>query len=74
MTMTFDKIKFQPLFATIRNQGVPESYVQLLVALYEEQKGSVNGSTFFNIERGVKQGDVLSSMLFNAGLEATFRG
>ena len=25
------------------------------------------------IQRGVKQGDVLSSMLFNAGLESAFR-
>ena len=69
----FDRIKFRPLFVALREQGVPEAYVQLLAALYEKQKGSVNGSDFFDILRGVKQGDVLSSMLFNAGLEAAFR-
>ena len=69
----FDTIKFLPLFAALRRQGVPEAYVQLLGALYEKQKGSVNGSFYFDILRGVKQGDVLSSMLFNAGLEASFR-
>ena len=68
----FDTIKFIPLFTPLRKQGVPEAYVQLLAALYEKQKGLVNGSSFFNILRGVKQGDVLSSMLFNAGLEAAF--
>ena len=30
-------------------------------------------SPLFAIQRGVKQGDVLSSMLFNAGLESAFR-
>ena len=33
----------------------------------------MNGSYLFPILRGVKQGDVLSSMLFNAGLESAFR-
>ena len=69
----FDTIKFLPLFAALRRQGVPEAYVQLLGALYEKLKGTVNGSSFFDILRGVKQGDVLSSMLFNAGLQEAFR-
>ena len=69
----FDKIKFAPLFAALRQQEVPEPYIHLLSALYEDQKGCVNGSYLFAIERGVKQGDVLSSMLFNAGLESAFR-
>ena len=69
----FDTIKFLPLFVALRRQGVPEAYVQLLSALYEKQIGTVNGSSPFNILRGVKQGDVLSSMLFNAGLEEAFR-
>ena len=69
----FDTIKFLPLFAALRRQGVPEAYVQLLSALYEKQIGTVNGSSPFNILRGAKQGDVLSSMLFNAGLEEAFR-
>jgi hypothetical protein len=55
----FDTIKFLQLFGALRRQGVPEAYVQLLSALYEKQKGTVNGSSFFDILRGVKQGDVL---------------
>ena len=56
----FDTIKFTPLFTTLRSQGVPEAYVQLLATLYEKQKRSVNGNNLFDILRGVKQGDVLS--------------
>ena len=48
----FDTIKFIPLFTALRKRGVPEAYVQLLAALYEKQKGSVNGSSFFDILRG----------------------
>ena len=33
----------------------------------------MNGSFLFAIQRVVKQGDVLSSMLFNVGLESAFR-
>ena len=60
----FDRVKFGPLFVALRDQEVPEAYIQLLSALYEKQQGCVDGSRKFPIERGVKQGDVLSSMLF----------
>ena len=69
----FDRIEYVPLFEALRDQGGPEPYVQLLMALYQDQKGIVNGSVFLEILRGVKQGDVLSPMLFNAGLQQTFR-
>ena len=69
----FDRINFHPLFNALREQKVPLAYIQLLSALYEKQQGCVNGSYLFAIERGVKQGDVLSTMFFNAGLESAFR-
>ena len=37
------------------------------------QHGSVNGSRKFQILRGVKQGHILSPLLFNAGLEEAVR-
>ena len=59
-------------FEVIRQQGVPESYMSLFACLYSNQYGSVNGSNKFAINRGVKQGDAISAMLFNAGLEIAF--
>ena len=40
--------------------------------LYKNQKGSIDGNQFFDIRRGVKQGDTLSAMLFNAAIEQAF--
>ena len=73
MRKAFDRIEFVPLFHALREQGVPESHIALLTSLYTNQVGSVNGSQYFKINRGVKQGDVISAMLFNAGLECAFR-
>jgi len=65
----FDRIEYPALFEALRQQGIEEHYIALLAAMYSEQTGRVLGSTPFNIERGVKQGDVISPMLFSAGLE-----
>jgi hypothetical protein len=51
---------------------VDRQYVRLLAALYENRCGHVCGAALskaFKIERGTKQGDPLSSILFNAALE-----
>ena len=69
----FDRILHDPLFDALLAQCVLEGYVQLLAALYSNQQGFVNGSRGFGIYRGVKQGDVISPLLFNAGIEAAFR-
>ena len=50
----FDRTQFGPLFVALRDQGVPEAYVQLLGLLYTNQKGIVNGTAFFDILRGVE--------------------
>ena len=44
----------------------------LLLDMYWDQTGSANDSREFPISRGVKQGDTLSSLLFNAVIEAVF--
>ncbi|CAK0879144.1 unnamed protein product [Prorocentrum cordatum] len=41
----------------------------LLAKLYSGQTGAVSGAQPFRTKRGVKQGDVISPMLFNDGLE-----
>ena len=72
MRKAFDRIEFRPLFDALEYQGVPSSYIHLLKALYSRQHGIINDSHKFPIQRGVKQGDVLSSILFNSGLELAF--
>ena len=69
----FDRISHRALFQSLREQNVPESYIQLLGLLYQNQTGCVNSSKAFPILRGVKQGDIISPMLFNAGIEKAFR-
>ena len=69
----FDRISHRALFQSLREQNVPESYIQLLGLLYQNQTGCVNGSKAFPILRGVKQGDIISPMLFNAGIEKALR-
>ena len=69
----FDRIQYGPLLQTLREQNIPDPYVALMSELYRDQWGYVRGGSYFQIQRGVKQGDVISPMLFNAGLEKAMR-
>eukprot|EP00973_Karenia_brevis_P084668 11749041-Karenia_brevis.AAC.1 len=68
----FDQIEHPALIEALTSHEVPNSYIQLLIALYGNQTGKANSSRIFNIERGVKQGDTLSTLLFNCILEDAF--
>ena len=72
----FDTVTHQALWQALRSQGVPQGYINLLDKLYDKQIGVVKTeklSKHFNIEKGVKQGDPLSSLLFNAVSEYLMR-
>ena len=45
----------------------------LFAALYDGQRGTEDGQVFFDIRRGVKQGDVLSAVVFNCVIDMAFR-
>ena len=68
----FDTIDHRALFDSLHLHGVGDGYITLLKLLYTNQHGSVNGSSSFPILRGVKQGDVLSAILFNCVLDIVF--
>ena len=73
----FDTIEHDELWKTLLNQGVPSNYIDLLKKLYCNQEAEVqieHARRCFNIERGVKQGDPLSSLLFLAVMEDCMAG
>ena len=64
----FDSIDRDSLWKILRYYGIPEKIVSLIVALYENTECCVrtqDGNTiYFRIKSGVKQGCVLSPLLF----------
>ena len=72
----FDTVDHHRLWAALARQRVPAPYVDLIREIYTDHKAVVRTdrpSREFDIERGVKQGDPLSTLLFNAALEDVFR-
>ena len=69
----FDRIEWVHLLDALTQQGVPTEYSSLITALYENQTGVLSETEVFGISRGVRQGDVLSPLLFNAALEHCLR-
>lgn len=54
------------------NQGIPISYVKVIKKIYENIQAKIVTDVegeYFKIEKGVKQGDPLSPLLFNTALE-----
>ena len=72
----FDSIDQHYLWEALREQDVPRPYIRILQSLYFEQSAQVKTdkmSKNFEIRRGTKQGDPLSTLLFNALLEKMMR-
>ena len=69
LSKAFDRVDHEALFAALADHGIPKNMILLIRRLYSNQTGRVNESKQFPIERGVKQGDILSPMLFNAIME-----
>ena len=76
-TKAFDRIKHSALWSSLQFYGVKPAYVRLLQRLYCQHEGTVltdKESDAFAIKRGTKQGDPLSSLLFNTVLQFSLEG
>ena len=72
----FDSVTHRSIWRALAEQGVAKGCIKLLDRLYKEQVGIVRTgrlSEEFCIEKGVKQGDPLSSLLFNCVSEYILR-
>ena len=76
-TKAFDRIKHSAIWSSLQFYGIKPAYVKLLQRLYSQQEGTVltdKESDAFPIKRGTKQGDPLSSLLFNTVLQYSLEG
>ena len=68
MKKAFDTVQHSVLFQKLMNRGIPRIYIRLLMVMYSRQSANVRWnnevSTNFPINNGVKQGAVLSAILF----------
>ena len=73
----FDSVDHHHLFTTMLEFGFPKHLVSLISQLYTEQKATIRWNSehcpFFDIERGVRQGCILSPHLFSIYTEMIMR-
>ena len=68
----FDSITHKSIWNALESCGIEHDYISLLMKLDRDQKASVltdEESDMFEIKKGTKQGDLLSSLLFNTVLQ-----
>ena len=76
LSKAFDRIKHSALFWKLPKKGMPPVYVRLLLVMYEKQKANVRWnnvlSETFSVNNGVKQGALLSPILFCVYMDCLF--
>ena len=72
----FDSISHKSIWEALKSCNVDHEYVSLLKKIYRDQKASVQTdeeSNIFDIQKGIMQGDPLSSLLFNTVLQYSLK-
>ena len=75
-TKAFDSISHKSIWEALKSCNVDHEYVSLLRKIYRDQKASVQTdeeSNIFDIQKGSKQGDPMSSLLFNTVLHYSLK-
>ena len=75
-TKPFDSISHKSIWEALMSCNVDHEYVSLLRKFYKDQKASVQTdeeSESFDIQKGSKQGDPMSSLLFNTVLQYSLK-
>ena len=76
-TKAFDKVKHHMMIECLTELGIPNKDLQIITEQYWEQRAVIQtGKSIiaeFEIKKGVRQGCVLSPMLFNLYTEKIFR-
>ena len=75
-TKAFDSITHKSIWKALNSCGINHEYISLLMKIYKDQKASVQTdveSNMFDIKKGTKQGDRLSSLLFNTVLQNSLK-
>ena len=69
----FDKVNFVKLFSLLIDRNIPGVFLRIIMDLYTRQnlRASWNGviSTNFSVSNGVRQGGVVSPILFNVYID-----
>jgi len=75
-TKAFDSVKHESLIEALKKQGVGRGYIEIISEMYGKLRAKIKmdkKGELFEVKKGVRQGDPLSSMLFNCVLEEVFR-
>ena len=75
-TKTFDSISHKSSWKALKACDIKHVYISLLRKIYRDQKVSVQTdeeSNIFDIQKGSKQGDPMSSLLFNTVLQYSLK-
>ena len=75
-TKAFDSITHKSIWDALKYCNIEHDYISLLKKIYRDQKASVQTdeeSNIFEIRKGTKQGDPLSSLLFYTVLQYSLK-
>ena len=76
-SQAFDCVSYSVLFKLLIQKGLFRVTIKFLQHLYKHQQMSVRWMSYesrqFSIQNGVRQGDVLSSMLFAINVDELFQ-